>query len=816
MHSRGKAQVFRGSLLRGPAAGVFLLLLLAMVFVSVVCTYSAARWINAPFPGFLLNQRMALSNIGHYSWTGTEAGLSYPDRILTADERQISTIGDLREVVAGKGVGEAVHYRVERSGETVEVSVSTMIFTFMDFMIAVGNYLVTCLIYLVLGVVVILLKPDSRASRAFFLACYFLSLNDVTNMDLVSSHLGFTWLYMLTGIFVPAAGFHLAMLFPEEKGFVRKRPSVQLLPYAVAAAVAVPVEYLYPAPAAVRIYSTFVPLFGLAAALFLTISVLRSFTRGVSALVRQRAKVVLFGVAVAFPLPAIGMVLSNMGVTIGGVSILNNFFFFPFLLFPASIAYAITKHNLFDVDVYIKRAVGYGLMTGIVGGGYVALQLLLGPTVLRPIVGDMAEKFYAVLFALLVVFLFNPINRRVQEAVDKLFYRKKYDYRETVTAMGNALTSILDLDEIIKRIIHTVRNVMYIDNAGVILLGHSTPECRAVIVEDVPGSDESRIKERCLSHDDALVALLTREKKLVTEYDIAEGMSYQDVRKPVGRRFRELSTSMAVPITYQNELTGILTLGQKKSGHFFTRDDIRLLETLANHGAVAIENAKMAEQMQREQVVRTNLTRYLSPQFVDRVMSDDMKVDLGGDRKAVTVLFSDIRNFTSITETRPPDQLVSVLNEYFTEMAKSIFDNRGSIDKYIGDAIMAVFGSLIALEKPAINAVRAAIQMMKDLPALNERWKGRYDDFNVDIGIGITTGEVFLGNIGSPERMEYTVIGDAVNVASRFSGLAKAGQILVTRETLDMLGGEFSFREHPPTAVKGKSEKLEVFEILYS
>jgi adenylate cyclase len=204
----------------------------------------------------------------------------------------------------------------------------------------------------------------------------------------------------------------------------------------------------------------------------------------------------------------------------------------------------------------------------------------------------------------------------------------------------------------------------------------------------------------------------------------------------------------------------------------------------------------------------------LSPQIVEDVIHNDVNVNLGGDRKTVTVLFSDIRDFTTITETRPADQLVHILNEYFTDMAKIIFENQGSLDKYIGDALVAVFGSLVHVENPAQNAVEASIQMMKTLPELNKHWTEEFD-FSMDIGIGITTGEVFLGNIGSPERMEFTVIGDTVNVASRFSGLAKAGQILVTRETFSQLRKETRFVEHPPTEVKGKTGKLEVFEIQY-
>jgi adenylate cyclase len=146
-------------------------------------------------------------------------------------------------------------------------------------------------------------------------------------------------------------------------------------------------------------------------------------------------------------------------------------------------------------------------------------------------------------------------------------------------------------------------------------------------------------------------------------------------------------------------------------------------------------------------------------------------------------------------------------------MAKVIFEHQGSLDKYIGDAIVAVFGSLIPLDNSVKAAVAAATQMMRRLVDLNQGWSRRYG-FTINIGIGISTGEVFLGNIGSPERMEFTVIGDTVNVASRFSALANPGQILITREARQRLGDAARCLQLPSTKVKGKTLPMDVFEVV--
>jgi adenylate cyclase len=269
-----------------------------------------------------------------------------------------------------------------------------------------------------------------------------------------------------------------------------------------------------------------------------------------------------------------------------------------------------------------------------------------------------------------------------------------------------------------------------------------------------------------------------------------------------------------IPFKVNGDLIGGIGLGERLSGDSYTMDDQELLSTLSVQGAVAVANSMLVEQMKKEEIVRTNLSRYLSPQAVEQIIKRGIELKLGGDRKVVTVLFSDIRNFTQITETCLPDQLIQILNEYFTEMAKIIFEQRGSLDKYIGDAIVAVFGSLIPLENSAMNAVQTAIQMMKHMSELNARWMDRFG-FYMDIGIGINTGKVFLGNIGSPERMEFAVIGDPVNVAARLSGLAQPRQILITKQTLESLDSHIRFNALAPARVKGKSKKLEIYDIQY-
>lgn len=560
-----------------------------VLMVSATCIFDAYQFVHKPFAGFMVNWRLMIPETGQYYWTGIKAGLKFPDKILKADDRPVSSIVELETIVRSVPVGTPITYTVQRERAKVEkIVVATMRYDWADFFLTFGILFLTGIAFLLLGVIVYILKPDTKASWALLLTCFFLSIFIITGADYARLWINRANLAAFT--FFPAALLHLTCVFPEDKRFLQRHGNIQFIPYLIGVLLAVPMAAAYPRPSFFIFYLT-ANFYLVAGALVFAGSVLHTFMRNSSPIARQRAKVVLFGASVAFPIPALIFLLNKWGV-----SFQNNFSVIPIFIFPASIAYAISKHNLFDVDVYLKRTVGYALITAIVSAVYLSIQVLLRPLVLQPLFGDLADKLYPGVFALLVVFFFNPVNRRVQGAVDHLFYRKQFDYRETVTAVSEALTSVLDLGEIVQRITRTLRDAMFIDTAGVLLLSSRREDCRALMVGDDPGGGPAVSRETCLPPADPLVLLVDRERKLVTEYDLAEDARFISVRETAGRRFVELGVSLVLPIVYQGRLTGILALGHKKSGHFYTREDIQLLDTLTKQGAVAIENARLFQE----------------------------------------------------------------------------------------------------------------------------------------------------------------------------------------------------------------------------
>jgi len=223
---------------------------------------------------------------------------------------------------------------------------------------------------------------------------------------------------------------------------------------------------------------------------------------------------------------------------------------------------------------------------------------------------------------------------------------------------------------------------------------------------------------------------------------------------------------------------------------------------------------RMKQVVEERRLIKDMFSRYLSNEIVRTLVDSPELVKPGGDKKEATIFFADIRGYTSFSEGRDPAYIIEVLNEYFSEAVEVVIRHRGYIDKFIGDAIMAAWGvPLQTVTEDAVQAVSCALEI-QDLVRSRRRSFFKGEASKLKIGIGMHTGPIVAGNLGSSRRMNYTVIGDTVNVAARLEGVAGPDEVIITRSTRDYLGERFRLEERKPVRVKGKSKPLHIFRVL--
>jgi adenylate cyclase len=268
---------------------------------------------------------------------------------------------------------------------------------------------------------------------------------------------------------------------------------------------------------------------------------------------------------------------------------------------------------------------------------------------------------------------------------------------------------------------------------------------------------------------------------------------------------------MCVPLLSGDSVYGLLHVGNASRVAAFSQTDLELITGIGSGAGVALSNAFMAHRLAEEVRARESLGRFLSPVLVDQVLQNRVDLKRGGEEREVTVVFADIRGFTSLTERSEPHAVVSLLNDFFDQMVEVVFRHGGVLDKYIGDALMAVWGTPVSQDQDAARAIAAAGEMQEVLASLNElRRAGGLEA--IGVGIGLASGKCISGAIGARRRMEYTVIGDAVNLASRLAGLAKAGEVLCDEPSF-IRGGRPVATPLPAAQVKGKNKPVSVYQL---
>lgn len=272
-----------------------------------------------------------------------------------------------------------------------------------------------------------------------------------------------------------------------------------------------------------------------------------------------------------------------------------------------------------------------------------------------------------------------------------------------------------------------------------------------------------------------------------------------------------MQSAMCAPLGNKDRCFGLLYVDNLSRRGTFSQEDLNIFAVIAAQAGLAIERVRARTEVMQQKLKLTALERFLSPEVAQKVVKDAADLRLGGENQRVTLLFSDIRGFTTMSEKMAPEQVVEVLNGFFFKMTDLVFAHQGTIDKYLGDGLMCLFGAPFPRERAAYAAVLTAIEMQRSLVELN-RAESRPP---LRMGIGINTGQVIVGYLGTPHRMDYTAIGDAVNVAARLTSQATPDQILISAATHGEIGDQIPARRLDPMKVKGRNEPIDVYEVLW-
>ena len=375
--------------------------------------------------------------------------------------------------------------------------------------------------------------------------------------------------------------------------------------------------------------------------------------------------------------------------------------------------------------------------------------------------------------------------------------------------ISRQMNSIHDFGELLNKIMDLIFVVIDADHGFLILTGEGDGEELIPVV--VKSREKQAREQESLKASRTIinrvirdgVALLTSNAMTDSRLDHAKSLLLQQIRSVI-----------CVPLWRKDKIIGVIQLESVRLDNQFTQGDLELLKAIGSQMAMVIEQASLNEQIREEERMRNRLERFHSPQVIDMILKGGQEtLDYMMEPKDVTatILFTDINGFTSLAERMPPRQVNLILNDFFRRMTDILFKYDGTLDKYIGDGLMAVFGAPMEKEDDAERGIRAAKEMIQALAVM---MAGTPDERKFTIRIGINTGKVLAGNIGSPKRMDYTVIGDAVNTASRLESIAQANQILIGEETYKRVKGKFNIRSVGPRKVKGKAVELMVYEVL--
>jgi len=367
--------------------------------------------------------------------------------------------------------------------------------------------------------------------------------------------------------------------------------------------------------------------------------------------------------------------------------------------------------------------------------------------------------------------------------------------------LGKAVSSATTVDEVLDVAMYSIFDSIKAERGIIVLLDKATGQI-------VPRLSRTRTQKDLKEH--ITVSHTIINKVINDKVSIITTDAMADSRFSAGMSIAQqnIRSALCVPLWEKQDVFGAIYVDNQVFSHSFTNDDIDLLSAIANQLAIRIKQDELYTNLHRESLLRTNLERYHSPDIVELIISKG-GADFEAEEKEISVIFADVQNFTTLSEKMPPSDIALMLNEFFETATQIIFEHGGSVNKYIGDAIMAIFGAPVDSEDHAINASRCAMKIIQSLSCKLD-CKTEYT-----IRIGINSGIVVAGNIGSKKRIEYTVLGDTVNIASRLNQFGQANQIVIGEDTYKAIQPHgIKAKDLGLVQLKGKKNDVRAYQII--
>ena len=883
----------------------------------------AAQWLREPFLGALFEPNNVISQINGDGWPARQAGVVWSDRLVEVNGRPVENAAGIRAALAQNGFAALEATFQQREGGRFTITLTPIRPAWRDFLsLFVFPYFVG-LIFLLTGLWAYRIRSDLRASRAFVTFTAAVSVITSGFLDMNTAH--HIVLFWSLSLFVGAGALaHLALVFPQQMPFVNRWPRARYFPWLVTLVLSVPMarDLLAPADPYHYIlswrYGYFYTVFAIL--LFLATTTARVF-RSQSPMVRQQSRVIVFGASLGFiPVLALYLIPSTFGGQIPEFR--AELYFPPLILLPLSVAYAIVRYRLLDVDRLLSRALAYLLTMGVALGLFYGLIALISLLVQRT-VGANDPLAIGAFLVLLAVGL-TPVRNLIQRAIDRLFYRSPADYRRALTSLSRELAVTPDLNQVLRTLEEQLQQALSPERFVIYLYndenGQYFPHATRADSAPVYPADEPLVM--CLQAAES-------------PFWLSPGLALpQELRG-----YQELSGSTFVPLRYEERLIGFFVLGARRSGELYNSDDLDFLAAVAAQSTLALENARLFTNLRRtldqtlemknlmddifasiatgvittdlkrqvtlfnhaaetilgipmnqvighsleqafpslysdlefltnsavqsgvpvylsevtrlipprgelalrvscapllniyreatgatiffedlterrqleaeQERIRQTFGRVVAPRVRDRLLADPRNLRLDGSQQIITVMFADLSGFTSYSEKLDPQVVFKVLNSYLSLAADAVLEQEGTLDKFMGDAVLALWNAPDPQPDHALRAVRAAEAILRRAVESHQNFPEALHHLN--FRIGIATGLAIIGNVGTSELFNYTAIGDTVNLAQRLQASAGPGQILLQKATYDIVAGTIKATRLEPLNVRGREQPVEVY-----